>query len=402
MCDPHDSVENFLSTTQTDIVADYIITDSICGVVVKDRKGGEYPLNFNSDSASEFLYKKIDGNLPSTVIFTSGTTSNCKAVMLSQSGILSVSFGTQDLGWYLPQDIAIGILPLHHVFGLSLLVTATTAGYSLFFPERVEIDYIIECIERYKITRMNGVPTLYYSLAKANERLKRDISTLRTGLIGGAPVTEEQFNYIEKTLNVTMIPVYGMSECLGIACASYKDSAKKRSKTVGKFYVMGKGEIIDENGENLPKGCEGEIVITSPAVMLGYVPYKTRTEKLYTGDLGYVDEDDFLHITGRKKDVIIKNGINISPVKVERALLSLPEVEDAVVVGVYDSAVGEVPCAMVVLDESSNATPSTLKQKLATILTKIEIPPRIEVVKKIPLTSSGKHDKKGIKEFFGK
>jgi acyl-CoA synthetase (AMP-forming)/AMP-acid ligase II len=117
--------------------------------------------------------------------------------------------------------------------------------------------------------------------------------------------------------------------------------------------------------------------------------------------LGYVDEEGFLHITGRKKDVIIKNGVNISVIKIERALLSLAEVEDVVVVGVEDSNVGEVPCAMVTL-KKEGITPDEIIKKLGAHLTKIELPKKIEIVREIPLTSSGKHDKKRIKEFFGK
>jgi fatty-acyl-CoA synthase len=188
---------------------------------------------------------------------------------------------------------------------------------------------------------------------------------------------------------------------MGIACASYKDSKQKRASTVGKFYQMGKGTICGENDEELPQGQEGEIIIESPAVMLGYANDTTRTQKLHTGDLGYVDEEGFLHITGRKKDVIIKNGVNISVIKIERALLSLPEVEDVVVVGVEDSNVGEVPCAMVTL-KKEGITPEEIIKKLGAHLTKIELPKKIEIVGEIPLTSSGKHDKKRIKEFFGK
>ena len=172
---------------------------------------------------------------------------------------------------------------------------------------------------------MNGVPSLY--MAMAEQCAQYDISSLRAGFVGGSPMTEQQFAETEQKLGMTLVSVYGMTECIGISCVSYKDSANKRSTTVGPFYSMNTGKILLEDGTEAATMEEGEICVTGPARMLGY--YGTpmdRNTLFHTGDIGFVDADGFLHITGRKKNIIIRNGNNLSPRKIELALLDIPGV----------------------------------------------------------------------------
>lgn len=420
LADAHGKTEDYIESCGVDIVPDFSITnDTIENISARDgwriygkSKNGKILYNkriyFVKSQDDELNFNpSSDTHKAAVIVFTSGTTEKSKAVVLSQKNIISVSVDTLNLGWYLKEDIALAILPVHHVFGLSLIVTALVAEYALFFPENTELDYILECIEKYKITRMNGVPSLYYALAKLNEKLKKNVTTLRTGLIGGAPVTGDQFAFIEKSLDVVMIPVYGMSECMGISCASYKDSAEKRSATVGKFYPMGKGCVVDQDGIELSCEIEGEICIKSPALMLEYYGNKDETEaaidscgRLHTGDLGYLDQEGYLHISGRKKDIIIRNGINISCGKIEKAIMELPSISEAVVVGIKHDSTGEVPAALCVLCEGYKTSDEEIKEYLKNKLAKNEIPEKIYLTQQVPLTSSGKPDKQKIKEIL--
>ena len=334
---------------------------------------------------------KVSPEDPAFIIFTSGSTGKNKAVVLSEWNLISNLIDSAPLGYYSRDDIALGALPLTHVFGLALLTGALVLEYSIYFPEMISVPGLLDCIEREGITRMNGVPSLY--LAMADESEGRDLRSLRAGFIGGGPVTREQFAYIEEKLGMTLISVYGMSECIGISCASYQDPRDVRASGVGPVYPMNRVRILDECGQEVPTGKEGEILVNGPMRMLGYYGSPLTKEEFFpTGDLGYLDETGVLHLSGRKKEVIIRKGNNLSPLRIEEAFLSLPGIRTCVVVGLPDEKEGEIPAAMIVgtYDESA----------LGNLLHKNELPAFVLPVESIPLTASGKPDKPKIKEIL--
>lgn len=339
-------------------------------------RGKEIELGFGRKDGGEIILTdkpKATG----AVIFTSGSTGGKKAVKLSQYNFINNSLDTKDIGGYCPEHVNILIVPIFHVFGLALIMTAVVTKHSIFVPENIDTEYVLDCMEKYKVTRLNGVPGMYLSLA---EKLGQRKLQLKCGLIGGGPCTKEQFLRIEKRLGITLIPVYGMSECIGISCGSYTDDRDDRCSSVGRVYSMNTVKVADD----------GEVLVKSPALAQGYMDGETTDAEgwLHTGDLGYLDEREFLHITGRKKDIIIRNGNNLSVTDIERKILSLPQVKDVCVVGIPDEAQGEVPCAMIV---------SEAEVDLSAALCKIEMPARVIYSEAIPLTSSGKPDKQTVK-----
>ena len=330
---------------------------------------------------------------PGFVIFTSGSTGQPKAVMLSQYNLVNNLVDSQPLGYYRDDDIALGALPLDHVFGLVLLAGVCVLGYGIYFPEHTGIDHLLACIASQGITRMNGVPSLY--LAMADRAEEYDLSSLRAGFIGGGPYTPEQFCRIEAALDMTLIPVYGMSECIGIACGHWQEDAQIRARGVGRIYSMNTCKILLPDGSEAAPGQTGEIRVTGPARMVGYYPHRMPEEELLpTGDLGYLDGEGYLHITGREKDIIIRNGINLSPRPIEDALLSIPGVAEACVVGMPHVLQGEVPCALVV----SSRTVMELFATVQSLLPKNQIPVEIRIVERMPMTGSGKIDKTAVRE----
>lgn len=358
MCDPHEeSTENIFISDDT---------------LYKDGK--QTVLEF-TECYDGVIRLTDDGRATSAVIYTSGSTGGKKAVKLSQYNFINNSLDTKDIGGYRADDVNILIVPVHHVFGLALIMTAVVTKHSIFVPARVDTEYILDCMEKYGVTRLNGVPSMY--LALAEKRGTRKLK-LNCGLIGGGPCTKEQFINIETKLGITLVPVYGMSECIGISCGSYKDSLADRCGSVGKVYSMNTVKIEED----------GEILVKSPAMSQGYA----CGGWLCTGDLGYIDKKGFLHLSGRKKDIIIRNGNNLSALDIERKVLSLSQVKDVCVVGIPDERQGEVPCAMIVGDNAD----------LTQVLTKIEMPAQIIYTEQIPLTSTGKPDKQAIKRIFGK
>lgn len=338
--------------------------------------------------------QKTDAQDPGFIIFTSGSTGKSKAVVLSQYNLVNNLIDSQPLGCYSEDDIALGALPMEHVFGLVLFAGAIVLRYGLYLAQETDISSLLSDIQSQRITRMNAVPSLYLAMARGKEG--HDLTSLRAGFIGGGPSTPEQFHLIERELGMTLIPVYGMSEFVGISCADWRDSSEVRSSGVGRFYSMNRGVILADDGLEAPPGIEGEICVGGPAHMVGYYG-DTAAEEFYfhTGDLGWLDGTGCLHISGRKKDIIIRNGTNLSSARIERALLSVPGVRDAAVVALADEQAGEVPWAMVVCGREA---PSDLSAALRGALPKNAIPAGICQVARLPMTASGKPDKQHIRE----
>ena len=412
LTDPHQTAEDYLRETGIPIQADVIITNEAAGNGISANGDwqvlGHGPLEIGRPARREERRFAVGRNLraPATIVFTSGSTGKSKGSMLSQEALLQYAEDSVVCDWHHPDDVAIVTLPTNHAFALCLLTAAFVARYALFFPREMRAEYVLECIERYRITRMNAVPSYFYLLARANETCNRDLRSLRTGFTAGAPIIPEQHRYIEQVLGMTLHPLYGMSESISISCTSPLDPAEYRAATVGRFH-RDAGCILGPDGKELPRGQEGEICVSGPAIMCGYCGDGEATRqaidekgRLHTGDLGYLDENGYLHISGRIKDIIIRNGINLSPAKIEAAIRCVPGVENAVVVGVRHEILGEAPCALVVLREGCEMTAEELKKQLLTRMAKNEVPVTVLFGKEIPLNKIGKPDKQKVKELF--
>lgn len=412
LTDPHQNVDVFLQETGLPIRADFMITNELSENGISANHDwqilGHGPLEIGYPARHEARKFTVGTNLrtPATIVFTSGSTGTSKGSMLCQESLLQYAEDSIVHDWHLPGDIAIVTLPTQHGFALCLLIAAFVARYALFFPKDMGPDYVLDCIERYRITRINGVPSYLYALARANEANRRDLRTLRTGFTAGAPIIPEHHQYIEQILEMQLHPLYGMSESISISCTAPSDPAHCRATTVGRFH-RNAGCILDKNGQELPGGQEGEVCVSGPAILLGYYGDEESTRqaidekgRLHTGDLGYVDENAYLHITGRIKNIIIRNGINISPAKIEAAIRSIPEVENAVVVGIPHELLGEAPCALVVPRNGCEISVKSLKAALQSRLAKNEIPDDFILATEVPLNHIGKPDKKKIAGLF--
>lgn len=341
-----------------------------------------------------------DATAAAMVIFTSGSTGEEKGVILSQENLISNLLASYPLGGYRRDDVALGALPMDHVFGLALLTGAIVLRHSLYLTPGSDPDTVLSTIAQQGITRMNGVPALYLNMAA--KKGEYDLSTLRCGFIGGGPCTAEQFDRIEAELEMTLVPVYGMSECVGISCGDAKAAASLRRHGVGAFYACNEGKILLADGTAAATGQVGEVCVRGPQRMLGYCD-DAQTKAvldgegfLHTGDLGFLDETGILHLTGRKKDIIIRNGRNLSARRIEEALLRIPGVDDAMVVALPHGVQGEVPGALV----CSELPETVILARLTAMLAKNEIPMELHVVSSIPYTATGKPDKLRGKELL--
>ncbi len=333
-----------------------------------------------------------DGTGPAFVVFTSGSTGKKKAAVLSEENLIFNLLASREPGDCRASDRALGCLPMHHVFGLALFVGCVVLGYSIYFPESRDPRVLLRAIEKERLTRMNGVPSLYLALAERCGDF--DVSSLRTGFIGGGPVTPEQFRAMEEKLGMTLVPVYGMTECIGIACGDFRDSPEVRAVCAGYVYPGNTVTILREDGTAAERGGTGEIFVSGPMRMLGYADEMMAEDgPLATGDLGYFDGQGRLRITGRKKDIVIRNGNNLSIPWLEEGIRRAPGVRDCAVAALWDERQGEVPAAMVVTDG---------RREIAPDLPGYALPVLYVFVDEIPLTGSGKPDRQRIREVLAR
>lgn len=404
LLDDHVGSDEFLAKSGMQIDFSFRIT-SESGSYLLLGKEGKTLLNFDFDKQSDVILfpNREDIFAPAFTIFTSGSTGDCKGVVLSQFNLLNHFINYEKAGCYQEGDVCLGSLPLTHVFGLTVMLMGAKQGYEIYFPQRVDLDYVAPLFERERITRLDGVPS--YALALAEYKRKTGMKTpyLRVGILGGAPSTIEQCHDIEDTLGLTIVPVYGMSECITIAATDMDSPLAKRASSVGRFLPLCKGRIELPNGEEAAQGEAGEVTVKAPSVFLGYYGDKALSEQaidekgyLHTGDLGYLDEEGYLHLVGRKKDIIIRNGQNISARKVEEALLKAPGVKEAAVIGRPDGRAGELPVAFYVALEGANQ--KQIDEYLRQNLFKNEVPVAYHALNAMPLNRAGKIDKEALRK----
>ncbi len=405
-------VDDFIKGTGKEVPLEFAITSENGDWQIINYSTGEsnaldfINLPYAEQKVVDDIIKDVDVKEPSILMFTSGSTGVSKGVLLSEYAILNNCLNYV-YGYEVSnqKDIQIVLTPLHHIMATIILFTHAIAGTIVFMPAQGSPDYILDSIEKYKITKLDAVPTLFYALIQAQKAKPRDLSSLQSGGIAGGSYSPEQFLYVEEQLGMLLFPTYGMTETATmITHGRRSEPSKVRSDGVGRFTDGVDGVIKNTDGTLTKKGDVGEICVKGYNLMNGYYMDEEANAQAFdsqgyfhTGDLGYLDENDYLHVVGRIKDIIIRGGDNLSPVKIENALVRIEGVEQACVVGVEDSYYGEIVCAAVI---AHGVNEEELKVKVSKLLRKSEIPSKIIFLDNMPLNSSGKPDKLHIKKLF--
>ena len=339
------------------------------------------------------------------VIFTSGTSGQPKAVVLSHRAVLARLQMTLHVTRKLPhqlddsaRDVTLITGPLFHVGGMQSLLRAVVVGDTLVFPRgKYDPDEVLELIERHKVNRWNAVPTMVSRLLERPDVARRDLSSLKSISVGGAPVHAELVQRIRTALPSVSprIPTgYGLTENGGQATAS------AGSEQLGELGSSGRPlPCVEVSFLAHPGLPDGEILLRSPTHMSGYFGLDESPIDpegwLHTGDLGRLDDKGNLWITGRCKDMIIRGGENIAPAAVERALTVIPGVAEAAVFGVPHPDLGEEVMAVVVVE--GDRTAEQLKAQLRTTLASFAVPSRWRLQReKLPTNQAGKIDKTAL------
>ena len=334
------------------------------------------------------------------ILFTSGSTSLPKAVMSSHYS--RVNGGIQQAGdmHCSERDRFCVALPMFHCFCISVNLFASLAcGGCLCIPENRRTASILHTIEVCKCTMLSAVPAMYDAMIKKDTFQTSKVSSLRTGIIGGAYCPAEQFALIEHSLGFTLLSSLGQTETTaGLSVCEMDDPLELRSATVGHFMNHVEGKVIDlATGAPLPRGQRGEICVRGYLTMQGYYKQPEATRQvlgedgwLRTGDLGTLDEKGYITLCGRVKELIIRGGENISPSEIERALLTCPQVQSCKVVGVPDTHYGEEICACILPNPGQLPNEAELRKLLRERLAYYKIPRYMLFWKELPCTSTGK------------
>jgi long-chain acyl-CoA synthetase len=374
---------------------------------------GEGTLRFEDFLKSEkkdnaFIKHERESGIPDVILYTSGTTAKPKGVMLNEDQFDENCTGILDHIHINSKDRAIVALPLFHSFGNIMALALCRVGATVILLKQFQPKSILASISTHKATFLPLVPTIYSFLVDLYARGGYDVSSLHTCLSGGAALPKALLKKVEEVLGVTVIEGYGLTETSPvIAVNTMKDGSVPGS--VGPALPNVEVKIIDDMGNPVSQGEVGEILVSGKTVMSGYWKRIEETKEtiqsdgwLKTGDLGHLDKEGRLYISaGRKKDLIIRAGENVSPLAIENALMGHPAPAEVAAVGIADERVGEKVKVCVVLRESAEATEQELKDFCRKNLPAFMTPDLIEFHESLPKTATGKIIKSELKKTGG-
>jgi long-chain acyl-CoA synthetase len=337
------------------------------------------------------------------LIYTAGTTGRPKGVMHTHATLYAngcMQYATHKLP---PGLTTVNVLPLCHAYGIATLIHASlVGGGKIVLLGSFDIDVIFSAIEKYRAQIMAAVPTMYIYMLLHPEPEKYDLSSMQYWISGSAPLTLETRSRFQERFGHEIIEGWGLTE----AGANNSCNPLEGRKKIGSIGLPTQGtlmKVVDDQGREVPIGKEGEIIISGPMLMKGYWNRPQETAEvlkdgwLYTGDIGYQDEDGYFFITERKKDIIIKGGENIAPREVEEVIFSHPKVSEAAVIGVKDEIYGEEIKACVVLRPGESATQEEIITHCVKKLKRFKSPKYVVFLNALPKSLVGKVLKKELR-----
>ena len=333
------------------------------------------------------------------ILYTSGTMGKPKGVALTHENLIATALSTGDAVQLTESDVVFGVATVFHVFGLGPGIVGTLmAGASLVLQEQFEPGTALDLIEKHRVTVHYGVPTVYITEMRELEYSKRDLTSLRAGLVAGAPIGDDLVRRIAAELCPNLCVAYSLTETSStVSMTRPQDAPEKQQFTVGRPLPGTDVRILDLDGTVLPEESLGEVAVRGPGVMRGYYRQPGETSQSFdedgyflTGDLGMLDEDGYLHIVGRRKELIIRGGFNVYPREVEDRLHAHPAVLDCAVVGLPHDVLGEQVCACLLPVEGAIITGEEIKEWCRGALADYKVPDLVRFFDAFPLTGSGK------------
>ncbi len=359
---------------------------------LNDLKGAAAKVN-----PTELVSRDIADDAPATILYTSGTSAKPKGVVLSHHNLTEnckSCIEALDLG---PRYVLLAMLPFFHSFGLTtgLLLPLSFGGKTVLLA-KFSVPALLELVETHKVSIILTIPSIWNAMLRTNVSQERDLSSLEICVSGGEPLPTQTFDRFLGRFGFPLSEGYGLTETSPVV--SIVPMGDRRRGSAGKPLPRVSIKIIDDDGNELPPDTEGEICVAGPNVMVGYhnLPEETANVMMddgyfRTGDLGRLDQEGFVSVSGRKKDLIISAGENISPREIEEVLLLHAGVADAAVIGAPDKMRGEVVKAFVVLkEEASGVDEGSIRDFCSKRLAPFKVPRYVEFATELPRGFTGK------------
>jgi long-chain acyl-CoA synthetase len=329
------------------------------------------------------------------ILYTSGTTGNPKGVLLTHKNLYSNAVNSAKHNNTEEQETTLGVLPLAHVYGLTISNICYLTGSSIVVFPKFDVTEVFESIEKYRIKTFSAVPAMIHAMYSYPQAEKYDISCLESVGSGSAPLPVALLQAFQKKFNADVLEGYGLSEAAPIVTAHVRGKPIKPG-SVGLPIVGVEVKIVDQNGIEVPTGEVGELIVRGDNITPGYFQNDEETKNtikdhwLHTGDMAKIDEDGYIYIVDRKKDLIIRGGFNLYPRDVEEILNGHPKVSEAAVVGIPDERMGEEMVACVVKKPDARVTEAELIEYCQEQLAKHKTPRRVLFLESLPRNGVGK------------
>ncbi len=343
------------------------------------------------------------------IVYTSGSTGTPKAIVLSHKSQVDVLDALEEMWGLTNLDTTLVALPLGYLYGLSTAAMAglKTGGRVILLP-RFHPAEVLKALVESRATVFHGVPTMFSMMLDYAEQQGSsfDFSAMRALICAGAPLADELKQRFEQRFGKGIQNYYALSECTPVFGVYASDPEPIPVGTLGRLAPKARVKIVDDAGKECSLGTSGELLVRGAALMSRYHKDPENTQQVFvdgwfkTGDLACESPRGYFAIVGRKKDIIIRGGANISPSEVEAMLMRHPSVQNVAVLGLPDRVLGELPVAVIVLRSGAEAAPEELSTFAAAELAEFKIPTKITFLKEMPLGQTGKIDRNALKARF--
>ncbi|WP_216828727.1 o-succinylbenzoate--CoA ligase [Alkalihalobacterium elongatum] len=358
------------------------------------------------DSFINHTIEKFDGPVVeeddvAVILYTSGTTGSPKGVMLTHKNLQSNAEAVRELFEMTAEDRVVTVLPIFHVFCMTVCFNASIlTGATMLLLPKFSPQEVVETIAKEKATIFAGVPTMYNFLLQI-PTTKEQFSSLRICMSGGASLPVAIINKFKEHTGIQIQEGYGLSEAAPVTAFNPIHGVCKPG-SIGVNIPFVENKVVDPDGVEVPRGEVGELIVKGPNVMKGYLGMPEQTARtikdgwLYTGDMATMDEEGYIYIVDRKKDMIIVGGYNVYPREIEEVLYDHVDIVEVAVVGVPDESYGEAVKAFVV-SKNPVLTENDLKEYLTDKLVKYKRPQSIEFLSELPKNTTGKILRKNLR-----